>query len=176
MHHPQLEQCPLFQGLTPEEQAYALSYFDAKTKTYEKGEFLHHVSFPLERFGLVLSGTVQVYMDDMDGHHIIMNSVGAGGLFGEAYCFLGTDAPIYICARHGIGNSLDESQPDQSADATISSLGLGPVQPLHFRPGHPDAAHEPANSDSLPQHPADEADHLSLPIRRCPGRFLYRSL
>ena len=59
MHHPQLEQCPLFQGLTPEEQAYALSYFDAKTKTYEKGEFLHHVSFPLERFGLVLSGTVQ---------------------------------------------------------------------------------------------------------------------
>ena len=98
MHHPQLEQCPLFQGLTPEEQAYALSYFDAKTKTYEKGEFLHHVSFPLERFGLVLSGTVQVYMDDMDGHHIIMNSVGAGGLFGEAYCFLGTDAPIYICA------------------------------------------------------------------------------
>ncbi len=40
MHHPQLEQCPLFQGLTPEEQAYALSYFDAKTKTYEKGEFL----------------------------------------------------------------------------------------------------------------------------------------
>lgn len=98
MHHPQLEQYSLFQGLTPEEQAYALSYFDAKTKTYEKGEFLHHVSFPLERFGLVLSGTVQVYMDDMDGHHIIMNSVGAGGLFGEAYCFLGTDAPIYICA------------------------------------------------------------------------------
>ena len=44
MHHPQLEQCPLFQGLTPEEQAYALSYFDAKTKTYEKGEFLHHLS------------------------------------------------------------------------------------------------------------------------------------
>ena len=37
-------------------------------------------------------------MDDMDGHHIIMNNVSAGGLFGEAYCFLGTDAPIYICA------------------------------------------------------------------------------
>ena len=53
MHHPQLEQCPLFQGLTPEEQAYALSYFDAKTKTYEKGEFLHHVSFPLERVHLI---------------------------------------------------------------------------------------------------------------------------
>lgn len=37
-------------------------------------------------------------MDDMDGHHIIMNNVGPGESFGEAYCFLGTDAPIYICA------------------------------------------------------------------------------
>ncbi len=64
----------------------------------KKGDVLHQVSFPLERFGLVLSGTIQVSMDDMDGHHIIMNNVSAGGLFGEAYCFLGTDAPIYICA------------------------------------------------------------------------------
>lgn len=94
MHHPQLEQCPLFQGLTPEEQAYALSYFDAKTKTYEKGEFLHHVSFPLERFGLVLSGTVQVYMDDMDGHHIIMNSVGAGGSLGRPIASWGPTLPF----------------------------------------------------------------------------------
>lgn len=109
MHHPQLEQCSLFQGLTPEEQAYALSYFDAKTKTYEKGEFLHHVSFPLERFGLVLSGTVQVYMDDMDGHHIIMNSVGAGALWG-GLLLLGDRRSHLHLRRHGIGNPLDESQ------------------------------------------------------------------
>lgn len=176
MHHPQLEQCPLFQGLTPEEQAYALSYFDAKTKTYEKGEFLHHVSFPLERFGLVLSGTVQVYMDDMDGHHIIMNSVGAGGLFGEAYCFLGTDAPIYICAVTESEILWMSPNRIKAPMPPFRPLDWALSNPLHFRPGHPDAAHEPANSDSLPQHPADEADHLSLPIRRCPGRFLYRSL
>ena len=91
-------QCPLFQGLPPDALDYALSYFEAHVKAYEKGDFLHQVSFPLERFGLVLSGTIQVSMDDMDGHHIIMNNVSAGGLFGEAYCFLGTDAPIYICA------------------------------------------------------------------------------
>ena len=93
-----IPRCPLFQGLSPEALDYALDYFDAHVKRYEKGAFLHRVSFPLERFGLVLAGTIQVYMDDMDGHHIIMNSVGPGGLFGEAYCFLGTDAPIYICA------------------------------------------------------------------------------
>ncbi len=98
LHHPMIPRCPLFQGLSPEALDYALDYFDAHVKRYEKGAFLHRVSFPLERFGLVLAGTIQVYMDDMDGHHIIMNSVGPGGLFGEAYCFLGTDAPIYICA------------------------------------------------------------------------------
>ena len=98
LHHPMILQCPLFQGLPPDALDYALSYFEAHVKAYEKGDFLHQVSFPLERFGLVLSGTIQVSMDDMDGHHIIMNNVSAGGLFGEAYCFLGTDAPIYICA------------------------------------------------------------------------------
>ena len=92
LHHPMILQCPLFQGLPPDALEYALSYFEAHVKAYEKGDFLHQVSFPLERFGLVLSGTIQVSMDDMDGHHIIMNNVSAGGLFGEAYCFLGTDA------------------------------------------------------------------------------------
>ena len=97
-NHALLDSCPLYQGLSPQDKAYALSYFDAKAKQYEKGEFLHQVSFPLQRFGLVLSGTVQVYMDDIDGHHIIMNHVEPGDLFGEAYAFLGTDAPIYIRA------------------------------------------------------------------------------
>lgn len=99
MHaHPLLDRCPLYEGLSPQDKAYALAFFDAKTKSYEKGEFLHSVSFPLQRFGLVLSGTVQVYMDDIDGHHIIMNHVEPGDLFGESYAFLGIDAPIYICA------------------------------------------------------------------------------
>lgn len=97
-HHSSIEQCPLFHGLSPEDRTYALEYFSAKKKSYPKGAFLHKVSFPLLRFGLVLTGTVQVYMDDMDGHHLIMNSVGPGELFGESYCFLGSDAPIYICA------------------------------------------------------------------------------
>ncbi|MBR5534028.1 MAG: Crp/Fnr family transcriptional regulator [Ruminiclostridium sp.] len=96
--HPQIEHCPLFRDLSTEDRAYALTYFDSKTRTYEKGDFLHQVSFPLQRFGLVLSGSVQVYMDDIDGHHIIMAHVEPGGLFGESYAFLGIDAPIYICA------------------------------------------------------------------------------
>lgn len=50
LHHPMILQCPLFQGLPPDALDYALSYFEAHVKAYEKGDFLHQVSFPLERF------------------------------------------------------------------------------------------------------------------------------
>ena len=69
--HDPIGHCPLFQGLEGEARAYALAYFQAAEKSYDKGAFLHHVSFPLPRFGLVLAGTVEVSMDDMDGRHLI---------------------------------------------------------------------------------------------------------
>ena len=124
LHHPMILQCPLFQGVPPDALDYALSYFEAHVKAYEKGDFLHQVSFPLERFGLVLSGTIQVSMDDMDGHHIIMNNVSAAwALFGEAYCFLGTDAPIYICAVTEAEGALDAPYPGQGAPPPPSRSG-----------------------------------------------------
>ena len=97
-HHPILDACPLFAGLSPAERRYALDYFSARRQRYAKGGFLHRITFPLPRFGLVLEGTVQVCRDDIDGHQMIMNNVGPGGTFGESYCYLGTDAPIYIRA------------------------------------------------------------------------------
>ena len=103
VHHVHVKHCPLFQNLSLPDRTYALDYFQATMRHYEKGDFLHRVSFPLQRFGLVLHGTVQVYMDDMDGHHNIMNHVSPGELFGESYCFLGIDAPIYICATAETG-------------------------------------------------------------------------
>ena len=54
-------------------------------------------------------------MDDMDGHHIIMNNVSAGGLFGEAYCFLGTDAPHLHLRGHRGRGALDAPYPGQGA-------------------------------------------------------------
>ena len=151
--HDPIGHCPLFQDLEEEDRAYALAYFQATEKSYDKGAFLHHVSFPLSRFGLVLAGTVEVSMDDMDGRHLIMNRVGPGELFGEAYCFLGIDAPIAIQA-------------------------IAPAQILWLSPdlGRPNPGHEPAGTDPGPQHPAGQGHHLSLPVRRRPGGYLYHPL
>ena len=90
--------CSLFSGLDEEEYAYALNFFSASARSYKKGDFLNRIGFPLPAFGLVLSGGIQVYMDDIDGNEMIMANVAPGGTFGESLCYLGLDAPVYIRA------------------------------------------------------------------------------
>lgn len=93
-----IHQSPLFSGLSEEETTKALSWFGSFRRHYNKGEFLHLLLSPMEHFGLVLSGQVQVETDDIDGYRMIMASVGPGGIFGESLCFLGEMAPVYIVA------------------------------------------------------------------------------
>lgn len=96
--NPIIHRSPLFSGLGQEDTQRALDYFGAFQKRYEKGAFLHRVLSPLRRFGLVLSGTVQVYMDDMEGYRMIMANVEAGGIFGESLCFLNQGESVNILA------------------------------------------------------------------------------
>jgi len=93
-----VEKCTLFAGLSAADRDYALKFFEAKPAHYEKGDFLNRIGDPLPAFGLVLSGTIQVYMDDIDGQPMIMANVSAGGTFGESLCYLGCESQVYICA------------------------------------------------------------------------------
>ena len=99
MNRSVLQNSRLFRGLNEEETAYALRFFDAAEKVYAKGEPMHQVGSRFTHFGLVLSGSVQVYMDDINGNHIIMATVTTGETFGESLCFLSLDeTPINIRA------------------------------------------------------------------------------
>ncbi len=98
MYSEIIKKCSLFSELSDNELKDALSFFNATVKSYPRGEFINRISHPLEKFGLVLSGTIQVYMDDIDGHHMIMANVNEGETFGESLCFLRQDASVYICA------------------------------------------------------------------------------
>lgn len=98
MYSEIIKKSSLFSGLSDNEIEDALSFFNATVKNYTHGEFINRVSHPLQKFGLVLNGTIQVYMDDIDGHHMIMANVNEGDTFGESLCFLEQDAPVYICA------------------------------------------------------------------------------
>ena len=98
-HGRVLRKNKLFSGFYGSELISALSFFQAKEQTYRKGEFLHLYGEPLDHFGFVLSGTVHVCTDDIDGTQTIMADVSEGDVFGESLCFLQVpETPVYILA------------------------------------------------------------------------------
>ena len=91
-----LKNCILFKDLTSEELAYALEYFHAQEKQYSKGRQLHREGDVMRNFGLVLSGQIQVFMDDFDGNRMIMANVTPGTTFAESLCYLKRESPVNI--------------------------------------------------------------------------------
>ena len=89
-----------FRGLSTGQIEYALDFYRAQRRSYQRGECFVHIGDRLSSFGLVLSGIVQVSMTDLNGNRMIMSSVSAGGTFGESLSFLDVSAsPIYISAE-----------------------------------------------------------------------------
>jgi CRP/FNR family transcriptional regulator, dissimilatory nitrate respiration regulator len=94
-----LERTVLFAGLTGPALEDALLFFGASAARYPQGAVLQRVGEAVGRFGLVLSGTVRVCMDDLSGRQMILAGVAAGGTFGESLCYLGTaQSPVSILA------------------------------------------------------------------------------
>ena len=90
---------PLFAGLDPDEFIRQLGAMKAEKAKAEKGEMIQSAGKPVRRFGIVLSGGVQVCADDIEGNRMIMAEVTPGNSFGESLCFLRTrESPVYIFA------------------------------------------------------------------------------
>ena len=67
----------------------------AGERHYEKNAHLISAGDPISAFGLLLSGAVQITMDDIDGNHILMANVAPGATFAEAMSCTGvTESPI----------------------------------------------------------------------------------
>ena len=93
-----LQKSVLFKELSREDLEKAVRFFRGREKHFEKGEYLHRASGPLRFFGLLLSGNIQVFMDDFDGNQMLMASVTPGLTFGEALCTVQREASVYIQA------------------------------------------------------------------------------
>ena len=94
-----IQKSTLFAGLSDAETDRMLRYLKAEEKSYKEGEYLQRQGGPMDHFGYVLSGVVQVYRDEPDGTRLIMASNGAGDSFGESLCFLRVqEVPVYIIA------------------------------------------------------------------------------
>ncbi len=101
---------PLFSGMSNVEIKESLSVFSASCQFYEKNSIIAS-SCCLKRFGLILSGTVQVAFTDIDGNSVLMASVGRGDTFGESMCWLQMEEiPVTITAFEDV--SLVWLSPD----------------------------------------------------------------
>lgn len=90
---------PLFSGLSDENRALALKVFSAVRTEYPRNAVIASAGERLYRFGLVLSGTVQVSFTDIDGNSVIMANVTSGETFGESLCWLGIkEIPVTVTA------------------------------------------------------------------------------
>ncbi len=92
------EKCRLFSGLDQGARKRAAAFFRAEREAAARGAVLHAAGSVLPRFGLVLSGRVQVFLDDINGLRILMASVGPGDTFGESLALLGGESPVWILA------------------------------------------------------------------------------
>lgn len=91
-----IRSCPLFQQLKEEQLEPALRFFHAELRHFFRGEHLKQPGDVLSFFGLVLSGNVEVSLDDLDGNHLVMAYVAEGETFGESLCYLGRPNSVGI--------------------------------------------------------------------------------
>ena len=94
-----LQNSILFSGISPTETDRLCTLLRAGERHYAKGSHLITAGDPIPAFALLLSGSVQVFMDDVDGNHIVMNNVEPGATFAEAMVCSGvTESPICAVA------------------------------------------------------------------------------
>ncbi len=96
---PILIDCPLFFEIDPGELPGLFSCLGVRLRRYERGEMPLMEGKPLDRFGLVLSGEVEVAQEDAAGNRHIIGRLLPGELFGETLaCMGGMRSPVTVTA------------------------------------------------------------------------------
>ena len=75
----------LFRGCSPSEAEQVLGCLEHTVRAYEKDEIIYFRGRVVTAIGVVLSGSVRIENDDVWGNRSVLNVVGQGGIFAEAY-------------------------------------------------------------------------------------------
>ena len=75
----------LFRGCSPSEAEQVLGCLEHTVHAYEKDEIIYSRGRVVTAIGVVLSGSVRIENDDVWGNRSVLNVVGQGGIFAEAY-------------------------------------------------------------------------------------------
>lgn len=96
---PILKKSPLFAGIGEENLLAMLSCLSAAVKEYPKDSYIFHSKDEVHSVGIVLSGNVHIVKEDYWGNLLLINQLGAGQLFGEAFtCAQIPNIPVSVVA------------------------------------------------------------------------------
>lgn len=91
-----LKKSYIFGGFSDTEISRALGYLDAREVFYKKGTVIIAQGEPINEFGMLMSGGVQVSCYDINGNRMIMAEVAAGGVFAESLAMTGAEeSPVF---------------------------------------------------------------------------------
>ena len=82
---PILKRTQLFSGVGEEEIRAMLNCLQAKLCAYKKGEYVLRQGEHLDKILVLMTGKLHIQRDDYWGNRSIINMVGVGEMFGEAY-------------------------------------------------------------------------------------------
>ena len=82
---PLLKHTQLFSGVGDEEVSAMLQCLQAKLQTYKKGDYVFRQGEHLDSITVLAKGKLLIQKDDFWGNRSIMNAIGVGEMFGEAY-------------------------------------------------------------------------------------------
>ena len=82
---PILTKTKLFVGANEVEIGAMLSCLQARMQTYKKGEYVFQQGEKLDTITVLVEGCLHIQRDDYWGNRSIMNVIGVGEMFGEAY-------------------------------------------------------------------------------------------
>lgn len=82
---PILMKTKLFSGVSEDEIASMLSCLDARIREYKKGEYVMRQGEHIRYITILVSGELHIQRDDYWGNRSIVNRIGVGEMFGEAY-------------------------------------------------------------------------------------------
>lgn len=89
----------LFRGTSAKEAEAMLGCLGSYEKVYEKGSVIFRVGECVDSMGMVLSGSVNIEIDDLWGNKTILGHVEVGGLFAETYaCIPGEPLMVNVVA------------------------------------------------------------------------------
>lgn len=91
---PILKNTQLFSGVGENEILCMLECLGARVATYKKGEYLVRQGEFLDNITVLLDGACHIQRDDYWGNRSIINIIGVGDMFGEAYAARGSGAAL----------------------------------------------------------------------------------